>query len=272
MLGFREAGFSRLSLGVQSTEEGLLRLLGRRHGPEDSRMAVEAARSAGFRNLSVDLIYGISRQDRESWRRSLESVVEWGVEHVSCYMLTLESGTPLERAVARGALSMPPEEEVIAMYETAGELLAAAGYRRYEISNWCRPGFESVHNLAYWRNRSYLGIGAGAAGHWGRRRYKTLADPQAFIEGVRSGRVPLEEDEQVDPRMSVSDSLILGLRLEEGVQVEELRSRHGVDPQEIFGEALRWAEEWGLLERTGERLALTERGRMLSNELFARLL
>lgn len=271
--GFLSAGFNRLSLGVQSTDDALLRLLGRRHNREDAAMhAVDAARGAGFANVSVDLIYGVPHQDRSVWERTLRDVVGWGVQHVSCYMLSLESGTPLEGAVQRGELDLPSDEETAAMYAVARDSLAEAGYRRYEVSNWARPGFESAHNLTYWRNRPYLGIGAGAACCWRGRRYKIRPDIPVYIRGVQEGRLPLVEDEGVDPLRSMSETLILGLRLEEGVSREDFRDAYGVAPEEVFGEGLTWGEQMGLLVRTGDRLKLTEQGILLSNELFERLL
>ncbi len=272
LLGFRDAGFNRLSIGVQSANARLLRLLGRRHSAEDARIALRTARCAGFENVSVDLIYGVPMQDVSIWRDTLETVVDWGVEHLSCYMLTVEPGTPLDRGVSRGTLQLPPEDEVVAMYELARYLLSSAGYRHYEISNWARPGHESAHNLTYWRNQPYLGIGAGAAGYWAGRRYKLFPNVRAYVEGARDGRIPLCEDEVEDPRRSASETLILGLRLEEGVSLDGYLRRHGTSPYDVFGEALSWGEGAGLLMKVDDRLKLTERGVLLSNELFERLL
>jgi oxygen-independent coproporphyrinogen-3 oxidase len=270
--GFRQAGFNRLSLGVQSTDRRLLRLLGRRHTPEEAEASVRAAREVGFDNVSIDLLYGVPVQGQSVWETTLETTIGWGVDHLSCYALTVEPGTPMERGVNRGILQMPAEETVVEMYHTAVRLLGNAGYHRYEISNWSRPGRESAHNLTYWRNRPYLGIGAGAAGCWAGRRYKIVPMIEGYVEGVREGRVPLQEEEAIDNRRAMSDSLILGLRLDEGVSVEEFVRRHGLRPEDAFGEALEWGKGWGLLEREGDRIKLTERGIMVSNELFGRLL
>lgn len=272
LFGFRVAGFNRISVGVQSANARLLRLLGRRHSSEDAAAAIRTARNAGFENISVDLIFGIPLQDLESWQQTLETVVGWGVEHLSCYMLTVEPGTPLERGVSRGTLHIPPEEQVIAMFQLAGDLLASAGYRHYEISNWARPGRESAHNLTYWRNQPYLGIGAGAAGYWAGRRYKLLPNVRAFVEGSRAGKIPLSEDEVEDPRRSMSETLILGLRLEEGISLDGYTRQHGRSPDDVYGQALAWGRDAGLLIRVDGRLKLTERGVLLSNELFERLL
>jgi oxygen-independent coproporphyrinogen III oxidase len=272
MRGFRAAGFNRLSIGVQSADLRLLRLLGRRHGPKDAEETVRLAREAGFENISLDLIYGVPKQDREIWLSTLAAVTSWGVEHLSCYALSVEAGTPMERAVERGTLVVPPDEEVVAMYEAAGSFLSSEGYHRYEISNWAKPGRESSHNLTYWRNGQYLAIGAGAAGCWGGRRYKLLPVVPAYIEGVRLGRVPLSEDEEIDRRRAMSDSLILGLRLAEGVSLPDFRARYGDDPTQQFGEAIQWGVSAGLLYQEDGRLRLTEQGILLSNELFLRLI
>lgn len=269
--GFRKVGFNRLSLGVQSTDPDMLRLLGRRHGHEDAAAAVEAAGAAGFDNLSVDLIYGVPTQELSTWRATLLEAVKWDVQHVSCYMLTLEPDTPLERAVEQGLLVSPADELVVEMYRLAGDLLGEAGYSRYEISNWAQPGRECAHNLTYWRNGEYLGIGAGAAGFLQGRRYKIAPDITRFLAGAAEGRLDLVEDEEIHRQRAMSDGLILGLRLEEGVSREGFLRCHGMWPEDAFGGALNWAEERGLLERDEERLKLTEQGILLSNELFARL-
>jgi oxygen-independent coproporphyrinogen-3 oxidase len=272
LTGYRDAGFNRLSVGVQSTNDRLLRLLGRRHSAAGAATAIRAAREAGFDNVSIDLIYGVPMQDLSMWRETLETVASWGVEHVSCYMLTVEPGTPMEKGVQRGTLRVPPDEAVVEMYDLAGELLGSAGYNRYEISNWALPGRESAHNLTYWRNRPYLGIGAGAAGYWGGRRYKLLPAVRGYVEGVRAGRIPLAEDEPEDRHRDMSDTLILGLRLAEGVSLSAFAARFGVAPYAEFGGTLRWASEEGLLTLDGDRLVLTGRGIVLSNELFEKLL
>ncbi len=272
LLGFRRAGFNRLSVGVQSANARLLRLLGRRHTAEEAAVSLRTARQAGFENVSADLIYGIPLQDLSIWRDTLQTVVEWGVDHLSCYMLTVEPGTPIDRGVSRGTLQLPPEEEVVAMYELARDLLSTAGYRHYEISNWALPGHESAHNLTYWRNQPYLAIGAGAAGYWAGRRYKLLPNVRAYMDGAREGKIPLCEDEVEDPRRSASETLILGLRLDEGVSFDTYSRRHGGSPDDVYGEALLWGEDAGLLVRADGRLKLTQRGVLLSNELFERLL
>ncbi|HEX9016529.1 MAG TPA: radical SAM family heme chaperone HemW [Chloroflexota bacterium] len=272
LAGFRSAGYNRLSVGVQSADPRLLRLLGRRHSSEDAARAVATARSAGFHNISVDLIYGVPKQSLRMWRETLEEVVGWGVEHLSCYMLTVEPGTPMERGVQRGTLVVPPDEEVVAMYSHAVEWLGSRGFRRYEISNWALPGRESRHNLTYWRNQPYLAIGAGAAGYVRGVRYKIQPRIGAYVAGVRDGKVPLSEWEEEDKHRRMSETLSLGLRLDEGVSLPAFVAEYGQPPEEEFGRSIEWGLAGGLLVRDKERLRLTERGILFSNELFERLL
>jgi oxygen-independent coproporphyrinogen III oxidase len=270
--GFRGAGFNRISVGVQSVDAIVLRLLGRRHTGHDAHETVKLARSAGFGSVSVDLIHGVPRQTRRSWLETIQAAVDWEVDHLSCYMLSVEEGTPLARGVSRGTIQVPADEDAAEMYEDAVRVLEGAGYGRYEISNWARPGFESAHNLVYWRNQPYLAIGAGAAGYWNGRRYKLLPDVARYIGGVRAGSVPLCEDEAVDERRAMSEEMILGLRLREGISTEAFRARHGAGPEAAFPGALEWAEGEGLMRREQGRIRLTERGILLSNQLFERLL
>ena len=270
--GFRAAGVNRLSIGVQSTDPELLRVLGRRHDQEIAAKAIDAAREAGFTNISVDLIFGVPNQSLACWERTLRDVVDWGLEHISCYSLTVEPGTPLERDIKSGQLSPPSEDDLAGMYCSAQQLLAKSGYTRYEISNWSKPGFESQHNLTYWRFKPYLGIGAGAASFFEGRRYKIHPHVPDYIEWIRTGRLPLCEDETVDLRRAMSDFLILGLRLAEGISIAGFQSRFGMPIRAAFGEALDWGVKQGLLLLSDERIKLTAQGTLLANEVFEKLL
>lgn len=270
--GYRDAGINRLSIGIQSTDGELLRLLGRRHGKEEAWRSVLAARDTGFGNVSVDLIFGLPHQNLDIWEGTLRDVAGWGVEHISCYSLTVEPGTALEKKIEKGLLSQPPEEEAVEMYRLAERVLAGLGYRKYEISNWSKPGFESQHNLSYWRLHPYLGIGAGAASFWSGRRYKISPDIRRYIKGAQAGQLPLCEDGRIDQHRAMSDFMILGLRLSEGISDAQFEARFETTPQAVFGEALDWGFREGLLERRGDRLALTPQGTLLSNELFEKLL
>jgi oxygen-independent coproporphyrinogen-3 oxidase len=299
----REMGVNRLSLGVQSFRDDELAFLSRIHSAEEARSAYQAARSAGFDNVSLDLIFGLPGQTADRWLGSLEEAIGLAPEHLSLYPLTIEEGTPLARDVASGRTPAPDPDLQADLYVRAGERLAAAGYEQYEISNWARPGRCCRHNLTYWRNGFWLGLGAGAHSHlpgnWepgtgnqepGIRdrcyRFAAEVSPRQYIELVnetwkqlsQEGTLTVDEMRQVTfreeagPSLELSDTLVLGLRLSEGVSLRELRRRFGQDALESHAAAFEEAISLGLLERADGRLRLTDRGRLLANEVFVRLL
>jgi oxygen-independent coproporphyrinogen-3 oxidase len=299
----REMGVNRLSLGVQSFREHELAFLGRIHSAEEARSAYRAARSAGFDNVSLDLIFGLPGQTAGRWLESLDQAIGLGAEHLSLYPLTVEDGTPLSRDVARGLTSAPDPDLQAELYLRGAERLAPAGYEQYEISNWARPGRRCHHNLTYWRNGFWLGLGAGAHSHlpmtWeqgtgnqetgiSQRCYRFAAEvsPRRYIELVketwkrwsREGTITMDDMRQVtfreeaNPGLEVSDTLVLGLRLCDGVSLTELQRRFGQAALESHAPAFEEAISLGLLERADGRLRLTARGRLLANEVFVRLL
>ncbi len=270
--GLLEAGVNRLSIGVQSFYDSDLRPLARHHTAEDARDAYRDARRAGFGNISLDLIYGLPGQSLEAWRHNLEEAVALGPDHLSLYALIVEEGTPLARQVARGRVRPADDDLVADMYELAHDLLRRAGFRRYEISSWAKPGRESRHNLIYWRNTDYVGAGAGAHGYLAGVRYSNEWLPRRYIEGVGETGFSLVESEEIGAELERAETIILGLRLEEGVSPREFRDRFGLELGEVFGPQLARAEGWGLVEWRGGRIALTDRGRLLSNEVFESLL
>jgi oxygen-independent coproporphyrinogen-3 oxidase len=278
----RRIGVNRLSIGVQSFDDAELRALDRIHSGDDARAAFAAARDAGFENVNLDFIYGLSEQPLSSWQRTLEQAIALAPEHLSLYALTIEDGTPLARDIARGRVTAPDSDTQADCYEWTQERMARAGYEHYEISNWARPGRECRHNLIYWQNREYLGLGAGAHSHLNGLRFSTVLLPNRYIELVEESARPaadgattmrhLVAGEQVTRETSMADSLILGLRLVEGIDVDAFAMRHGTSVEDLHGPLIDEFTEYGLLERTGGRLRLTARGRLLSNELFQRLL
>lgn len=280
LAGYRSAGVNRLSLGVQSTHESELKLFGRRHTFEDAAMTFQQARGAGFEAISVDLIYGAPTQTLHSWCKTLGAVLAWEPEHVSLYSLTLEPGTPLHQRVERGEVSPPDPDLAADMYEDACELLDRAGLQHYEISNWARPGHECAHNRQYWLNLPFLGFGAGAHGGAAGLRYWNVASVETYIERVRQGKpqpFPLtpavDGYEQIDRPTEMSETLILGLRLvQEGISSAAFAQRYGCTPDDLFGPEIRELEQLGLLERQGDRIRLSRRGYLLSNQVFVRLL
>ena len=299
----RELGVNRLSLGVQSFRDDELAFLGRIHSAEEARSAYRAARSAGFDNVSLDLIFGLPGQTADRWLETLEEAIGLGPEHLSLYALTVEEETPLGRDVACGRTPAPDPDLQAELYLRTVERLAPAGYEQYEISNWARPGRCCRHNLTYWRNGFWLGLGAGAHSHLpgngelrtgnqepriGDRCYRFAAEvsPRRYIELVdetwkqwsQEGTLTVNEMRQVtfreeaDPSLALSDTLMLGLRLCDGVSLSELRRRFGQAALESRAAAFEEAISLGLLERADGRLRLTARGRLLANEVFVRLL
>jgi oxygen-independent coproporphyrinogen-3 oxidase len=282
LAGLRSLGVNRLSIGVQSFDDGELRALDRIHSAEDAEQAYADARAAGFGNVNLDLIYGLPEQEMSAWRRSLERALALRPEHLSLYALTIEEGTPLARDIARGRSPAPDADAQADQYEWTQDRLAAAGYAHYEISNWGRPGYACRHNLIYWRNGEYLGLGAGAHSHLNRARFSNVLLPNRYIELVAAS---CEKDgagnrqmrhvagaEPVTPELAMADTMILGLRLAEGVSEVEFRARHGRELDDVYGRVLGEFGEIGIVERGGGRVRLTRRGRLLSNELFQRLL
>jgi oxygen-independent coproporphyrinogen-3 oxidase len=278
------AGVNRLSLGAQATDAALLSRLGRRHGPGDVADAVGEARAAGIGSVSVDLLYDVPGQDEAAWAATLDDVLELGVDHVSAYALTLDDpdaegltgalGDHLPTTAGarrwRGrALDEQDEDRAAMQYRHAVERLAASGFRGYEISNWARPGHESRHNLAYWRRDPYEAVGPGAHAFDGVTRRWNAARLDGYVDALvpQAGTAPTlppGASEAIDAAGAAAERAILGLRLDDGIAMDEALDGP-VAPH------LDWAEERGLLERVDGRVRLTTAGRLLSNELFSRL-
>ncbi|OGO49140.1 MAG: hypothetical protein A2Z30_06535 [Chloroflexi bacterium RBG_16_64_43] len=280
-------GVNRLSLGVQSIHPAELAVLEREHGIERVVSSVRAARAAGLANLSLDLIYGIPGQTLDTWEQTLQCVLDLDPDHLSLYALTLEHGTPLRREVRAGRVAAPDDDLAADMYEQAGERLARNGFAQYEVSNWARrPAgpdawrFASRHNLQYWRNLPYFGVGAGAHGYVNGRRYSNVLAPATYIRRMNAGpgrNWPLSRavarSELLSNDEAMRQSMWLGMRLtEEGVPVEDFTQRFGVSPDGRFGPEIDELLAQGLIEREvrPNRLRLTEHGRLLANQVFVR--
>ncbi|HEY7294418.1 MAG TPA: radical SAM family heme chaperone HemW, partial [Dehalococcoidia bacterium] len=250
--GLRELGVNRLSLGVQSFDDGELRRLDRIHDAAQAIAAYRAARAAGFENVNLDLIFGLEGQSPDGWRANLRIAAELAPEHLSLYGLTVEPGTKLAWQVEHGATPAPDPDLQADMYEAAAELMAAAGYVQYEISNWSRLGRACRHNLIYWRNEPYLGLGAGAHSRFVGQRFAMVRPPAGYIArvatatgGVPAQREPLRsrfpqigEETAIEPLTDASDTAILGLRLNEGVDLGAFVRRHGARLDDLAGPAL----------------------------------
>ena len=306
--GLRELGVNRLSLGIQSAHDDELGLLGRIHTWEQAVETVGTARATGFDNLNLDFIFGLPGQTLARWRGTLEAALALGPSHLSLYCLSVEEGTPLERRIAGGQVPPPDDDRAAEMYALAEGLLAEAGFFHYEISNWARadlesqspdpqphvsgpwshrwwPGSETCgqeperaseeisacvcqHNLAYWRNEPWLGVGAGAHSWLDGRRWANVCHPREYIAALQQGGAPVGETETIGRRLEMGETMMLGLRLAEGVSDARFRARFGVGVESVFEGPLVQLQALGLLEWDGCVACLTARGRLLGNQVF----
>jgi oxygen-independent coproporphyrinogen-3 oxidase len=268
----RKGGFNRVSFGFQAAQDRHLQALGRIHDVKQSDAAWDAARAAGFDNISLDLMFGLSAQTHGEWQESLDWALRRKPEHVSFYGLTIEPGTRFHHWRGQGSLPLPDEEAQASMYESGQAAMAAAGLEQYEISNFARPGRQARHNRLYWLNQDTLGLGAGAWSFVDGRRSGRIKQPQAYLAAVAGGREPVVESERLEGRAARSEAALLALRMNQGLDLEAWRGRHGLDFEAEFGPALAPAFQGACLERSGGRLVLTAKGRLLANEVFERLL
>lgn len=266
--GYRQAGVTRISLGVQSLDDAILPRLDRRHSAAQARAAFATVRAAGFDDVSVDLIYGLPGLDVETWTRTVREVLAWGPDHLSAYALTLDEGSLWHAAGVNG---LPPEETVTAQYWTLARLAAEAGFEHYEISNYARPGHRSRHNQRYWRWEEYVALGPGACGFLGPVRYGNVKPVERYCSLVEGGTLPLLTHEVLTERQALAERLLLGLRTSDGVPAERLAERCALERGRLPGVLEAWRER-GLLVQDAGRIRLTESGFLLSDSLFTELL
>jgi oxygen-independent coproporphyrinogen-3 oxidase len=261
-----------VSFGVQSFDAGELKFLDRIHSPEATGASVRLAREAGFTDVGLDLIFAIPGQSMASWERSLAAAIAIAPDHISTYALTVEEGTPLASRVERGEVE-PVDPDVAAdMYERATNVLEAAGYRQYELSNWAKPGHESRHNAVYWTGGDYLGLGAGAHGYVDGGRYENVAHPREYIAAAHARGRPVAHAYTPDRGTAMFDWVTLHLRLIAGFDPAEFDERFGTSVESVFGEVLARARSASILECVDGYMRLTRRGRQLHGELGAELL
>lgn len=261
----RRAGFNRVSLGIQSADDGILRAIGRIHTWDQARQAAAAVRAAGFDNFSVDLIYGLPEQTMGLWQETVEKVLALAPDHVSAYGLKLEPGTPLY--LRRDDPALPDDDAQADMYLWAVERLARAGYEQYEISNFARPGFASRHNLKYWRMEEYAGFGPGAHSDFGGVRYAYARD----LDGYIAGRLELSESAEVSPMERAQEYVMLSLRTAEGISARTVEYRYR-RPFAPLAELLQTCADHGLAAPTETGWRLTPRGFLVSNRIIGSLL
>jgi oxygen-independent coproporphyrinogen-3 oxidase len=287
--GLRSLGINRISFGVQSLHDPLLRVLGRIHTAAEAVETYRQARRAGFERINLDFIFGLPGQTLEQWRRTLDQVAALDADHFSLYSLIVEEGTPLHQQVTRGSIAVPDDDATAAMYELAMEKLAAAGYVQYEISNWAKAGIRdqglgvgdetvtfpvqaSHHNVAYWLNADYMAAGAGAHGHIYPQRWHNIMGVSEYIAAVQAGRLPVANITALGLDDLMAETMMMGLRLNVGVSFAHFADRCGRDLQDVYGDEIRALREQGLLLQDEIGVQLTERGRMLGNEVFMRFL
>jgi oxygen-independent coproporphyrinogen-3 oxidase len=276
----KDAGVNRLSIGAQSADPAQLALLERQHDFGTVVEAVTDARSAGFGNISLDLIFGLPDQSLASWQKSLTAALGLETQHLSLYCLTIEPGTPMNRWLATGRINPPDPDLAADQYELAVKMLAGKGYEHYEISNWARPGHACQHNVIYWRNHSYLGLGAGAHGHACGYRYSVVRQPRVYVRRMREGdngqypwSAAVAEKRKLTQQDMMTDTVITQLRLlEEGLHLDDFSRKFGIDLFRAFPGICEQLMAWNLIRQDGDRLLLSERGRFLSNQVFYRFM
>lgn len=266
----REEGVNRLSLGVQSANNDLLKLIGRRHNFQQVKRSMQDARDAGFENISLDLIYGLPSQSKSDWAETLARIIELHPEHISCYGLKLEEGTPMNERY-KGSPILPDDDEQADMYFYAADVLERYGYKQYEISNFAAKGFESKHNLKYWNLDDYMGFGPGAHSCVGNLRYSFVKDLKQYISGVARGASIIDEYRQIDPLERAVEYIMLGMRTSNGISEHDYRTRCQCDWRPIHKVLLAFAEK-GWAEKTGDRWHFTVPGYLISNTLIGILL
>jgi oxygen-independent coproporphyrinogen-3 oxidase len=279
-------GVNRISLGAQSFDPAELKLLGRLHSADQVRQSVAAVREAGFDNVNLDLMFGLPAQTLAGWRSNMAAAVALGIEHLSCYALSIEPHTPMGEDLSAGRI-LPPDEYLVAdMYRAAQHDLAAAGFEHYEISNWARPAasasdeisqpsegrlpaFHCRHNVLYWDNRPWLAIGPSAASFLGGIRFKAVGDLATYIAAAAAGRSDYTDIEQLTGLRAIGEAIMLALRLRRGLDADEFQTRYGVDVARQFAEPIARHTQAGLLRWVGRRLQLTEQSLPVADSVLA---
>jgi oxygen-independent coproporphyrinogen-3 oxidase len=265
------AGVNRVSMGAQSFVSGELATLDRLHAPDDTVGSVALLRREGVRQINLDLIFGIPGQTLDTWSESLRRAIELEPDHVACYGLTYEPGTRLLERRQNGQVTPCDERLEADMYLHAIDTLASAGYEQYETSNFARPGCQCLHNLIYWRNGPYIGVGPSAAGYLDGRRYKNVADVDEYVRLLDSQGHAEAESEVIDAQMLVTEMIMMQLRLVEGLSVAMFRERTGVDPLTLFSDVLNRLTGQGFITVSDTHIALTRQGRLVSDAIMAEL-
>lgn len=268
LLSYRINGINRLSIGLQAWQDIHLKKLGRIHSVEDFKVNLEGAVKAGFKNINADLIFGIPGQNINDWSETVRSVAKSGLHHISCYSLKIEEGTPFYSMLQSGTLQPVDDELDRKMYWYAVDELKKHGYLHYEISNFALPGYECKHNMVYWRAAEYLGIGAGAHSYMAGKRFNNICDIEEYTSAVLNRSDTVENVQDIDESESMSEYMILGLRLVDGICTEQFKERYDEDVFEVFGKQIDKLLKKQLVEQEGGRLRLTPYGLDVANCVF----
>jgi oxygen-independent coproporphyrinogen-3 oxidase len=269
MAGFREAGVTRISFGVQSFRDDELKRLGRIHSAARARDAVRDAREAGFDNISLDLMMWLPQQTQAHWRESVDALIDVSPEHASLYLLELYPNAPLKEDMARAGWSLAPDDDAAEMYLWSLDRLDRAGYHQYEISNVARRGFESRHNLKYWQDAEWLGFGCGAHSTRNGVRWKNVAATDEYISRLRAGQSVVAERRVLSSETRLEEALFTGLRLTEGLDLAVVGQRYNTDVWARYARSLQPSLDAGLAVREGSRLRLSRDGMLLANEILS---
>ncbi|MCY1118981.1 radical SAM family heme chaperone HemW [Bacillus safensis] len=264
----KAAGVNRLSFGVQTFEDDLLKKIGRVHQKKDVLTSFERARAVGFDNISLDLMFGLPHQEKHHVMNSLETAFSLGAEHYSVYSLIVEPKTVFYNLMQKGKLHLPPQEREAEMYELVMDEMEHHGLKQYEISNYAKPGFESQHNLTYWSNEDYFGFGAGAHGYVDGIRNVNAGPVKHYLELIDQTGFPYKETHQVTKEEQIEEEMFLGLRKIEGVKSADFQAKYGAAPEALFSTVLEELEEKGLIVKDDMGIRLTRKGKLLGNEVF----
>ncbi|MER2089664.1 MAG: radical SAM family heme chaperone HemW [Sporosarcina sp.] len=268
----KTGGVDRLSIGVQSFDADLLKKIGRTHGADDAARVVDEARKAGFDNISIDLIYGLPGQTIAQWNDTLEQATALDLPHYSGYSLIVEPKTVFYNLMNKGKLPLPGEDIETEMFTMLIDHMERRGRKRYEISNFAIPGSESIHNLLYWENATYAGVGAGAHGYISGTRYSNIGPITKYMEKTTSGERPLQQTHVVTETEAMEEEMFLGLRKTDGVSVSSFQMKFGKSIDDVYGETLQSLIQNGLVERLDDALKLTQRGVYRGNDVFQQFL
>lgn len=265
---YKSIGINRLSIGLQAWQDSLLKRIGRVHRLEEFLQTYESARKAGFDNINADLMFALPEQNMDMWEETVENICRLGVEHISCYSLKLEEGTKLYDMNEKGLIALPGEELDREMYEYAVNTFEKYGYGQYEISNFAKQGFQCEHNLVYWHNEEYIGVGAGSHSKLSDRRFWNSRAIEEYISMIESGRFPVEGEEVISQEEEMWETIFLALRLNEGLDIEKFEAKYRVSFAAKYREKISKLQNCGLLYMEGNRFKLTRKGRDLSNLVF----